>query len=96
MRVGGSGTAAIVDGGAAGLARSVGGIGARSAGCAEVGSVFEPATDDGLDLGQGPMEAGARQAVQERGQVRRFGGFEAASEQRTVGRLEADLDRSIP
>ena len=42
-----------------------------------------------------PLEAGAREAVQERGEIRRFPGLEAASEQGAVGRLQACPDRPV-
>src|SRR6185369_13195717 len=61
-----------------------------------VRGVGDAEPDDRLDLGQGPVEAGARQAVQERGEVRRFAGLEAASKQGAIGRLQAGLDAPIP
>ena len=55
----------------------------------------EPAMDDRLDLRQGPPEAGAGEAVQERREIRRFPGLEAAGQQGAVGRLEACRHRPI-
>ena len=45
--------------------------------------------DDCFDLRKRPPEAGAREAVKERGEIRRFPGLEAAGQQGAVGRLEA-------
>ena len=41
------------------------------------------------------MEAGAREAVQERGEIRRFPGLEAARQEGAVRRLEACRDRPV-
>src|SRR5262245_36898143 len=64
-------------------------------GGSELGGVPQAALDDGLDLGEGPVEAIAREAVEEGGEICRFAGLEAAGEQGAVGRLQAGLDRPI-
>jgi hypothetical protein len=51
--------------------------------------------DDRLDLGEAPPEAGTREAVQEGGEIRRFPGLEAASQEGAICRLQARCYRSI-
>src|SRR5258706_1030583 len=62
---------------------------------AKLRGVGDSAVDDRLDLRQGPFEAGAREAVEERGEVRRFPRLEAAGEEGAVRRLEAGPHRPI-
>ena len=82
-------------GGSARPMRRAGPSRCRDGGGANLGCVADPPLDDRLDLGERPLEPGAREAVEEGGEIRRFPGLEATCQEGPVRRLQAGRDRPI-